>query len=252
MVRVGRLEFYNLKAVEDVERGNCVLGVRKGDKIDPEPLEGAEVLLVEAPKLISGLKAYGDSLAAIADSEDRDDLVTSAGEAKLALSGLAARVDTLRGSEDQALETDVGLVGDLVGTALIAGLNYRRYKTLQKVTATANATVQQAAMVLSQVSMPMVTIELQDAGEEYLDKVAQTNDRQGPAWRAAYAQARHARDTYLEMFAVSPTPVFESMARAHNELVQALRDPKRHQDALQKSLKDFVSKANAAYETFTQ
>jgi hypothetical protein len=250
----GRLEFYDLEAVAEVERQRCTLGIRTSDnRIDPQPLEQAEVLLVETPKLVATLRAYGDSLAAIADAADRDALQSSLGEAKLAINGLAARVDELTGSEDQALAVRVGLVSDLVGPALVASLDYRRYKALQRVTSAANPAIQQAAMLLSQVSMPMVALELQHAGRDFLKTVADTNDRpRNQAWHDAYAKARKARETYLDLFSTSPTPVFKAMADAHADLTEALQDPKRHYDALQESLREFVAKADAAYETFTQ
>lgn len=252
-VREGRLEFYDLAVVGMEERQRCEIGIRTGtDQIHSRPLKEAEVLLVEAPRLLSVLRAYGDSLAAIADSEDRDALESSVAEAKQSLNGLAARVDKLTGDEDQTLTASVGILGDLVGTALVRGLDYRRYKSLQNVTFAADPAVQRATMLLSQVAMPMTTIELQDAGALYLEKVADTNGTKNQAWRDAYAKAREAQGTYLGIFNIGPSAVLKSMGNAHRELTEALQDPKRQRDALQKSLQEFVSKANAAYETFTQ
>ena len=253
-VREGRLAYYDFETLGKEESQRCELGVKTVDKkVDPRPLKEAEVLLVETPRLLQVLRAYGYSLAAIAGAEDRDALQSSVDEAKQAINGLAARVDKITGDDKQTLTVSVGLVGDLVGTALIAGLDYRRYKALQNVTAAADPSIQRAAMLLSQVSMPMVTIELQNAGAVYLDKVSVTNDRpKNQDWRAAYANARKARGAYLDLFNIGPSAVFQSMGDAHKELTKALQDSKRQRDALQESLQDFISKANSAYETFTQ
>ena len=219
--------------------------------IDPAPFDDAEVLLTNSPKLIPALKGYAAELVAIADAADRDALQESVGKAKDQVVKLGTRIDALDGKTSPFVST-IGPVADLVGAALIATLEQRRYKALVEVTKGADPVVTKAAMILSNVSMPMTAIELQEAGRAYLRSMPDPgNPPQGTvAWTQAYVNARKARENYLALYSTSPTSVFKAMAEAHHQLTLALADPKRQYEAVASAIEDFADKSRAAVDAF--
>jgi hypothetical protein len=251
-VRGGEYAFYDLVGLGEKEALTCRLGVMKPNGgIDPAPFDDAEVLLTNSPKLIPALRGYAAELVAIADAADRDALQASVGKAKDQLVKLGTRVDGLDGKASPFVST-IGPVADLVGAALIATLEQRRYKALVEVTKGADPVVTRAAMILSNVSMPMTAIELQEAGRAYLGSIPDPgNPPQGAAaWTQAYVNARKARDNYLTIYSTSPTTVFKAMAEAHHQLTLALADPKRQYEAVASAVEDFADKASAAVDAF--
>lgn len=251
-VRGGEYAFYDLAGLGEKEAMTCRLGVVRADgSIDPAPFDDAEVLLTNAPKLIPALRGYAGDLVAIADAADRDALQESVGKAKEQVVKLGTRIDGLDGKTSPYLST-IGPVADLVGAVLIATLEQRRYKALVEVTKGADPVVTKAAMILSNVSMPMTAIELQEAGRAYIGSMP---DRGKPpqgtaAWTQAYVNARKARENYLSIYATSPTSVFKAMAEAHHQLTLALEDPKRQYEAVTSAVEDFADKARAAADAF--
>jgi hypothetical protein len=249
-IRGGEYVFYDLAGLGEREAATCRLGVRNKDgSIDSAPFDDAEVLLTNSPKLLPALKAYATALAGIADAADRDALQESVGKAKEQVTRLGTRIDDLDGKTSPFVST-IAPVADLVGTVLIAVLEQRRYQALVGVTKGADPVVTKAAMILSNISMPMTAIELQEAGRAYLGSLPDPG--QPPldedAWALAYAKARSARENYLAIFATSPTSAFKAMAAAHHELTVALADPKRQYESLKTSIEDFTDKAKAAYD----
>ena len=247
-VRGGNFAFYDLAGLGEKEAMTCRLGVMTPDgSIDPAPFDDAEVLLTNAPKLIPALKGYAAGLVAIADAADRDALQESVGRAKEQLVKLGTRVDGLDGKTSPYIST-IGPVADLVGAVLVATLEQRRYKALVEVTRGADPVVTKAAMILSNISMPMTAIELQEAGRTYLGSMPSPgNPPQGTAaWTQAYVNARKARENYLAIYATSPTSAFKAMADAHHQLTLALADPKRQYEAVASAIEDFADKARAA------
>jgi hypothetical protein len=128
----------------------------------------------------------------------------------------------------------------------------RRYQALAEVTKGADPVVTKAAMILSNVSMPMTAIELSQAGRDYLRSIPDPgNPPQGTAaWTQAYVNARKARENYLAIYSTSPTSVFKAMAEAHHQLTLAVADPKRQYEALASAIEDFADKAKAANDAF--
>jgi hypothetical protein len=251
-VRGGEYAFYDLAGLGEKEAVTCRLGVLNPDgSVDPAPFDDAEVLLTNSPRLIPALKGYATELVAIADAADRDALQESVGRAKEQVVKLGTRIDNLDGKTSPYIST-IGPVVDLVGAALIATLEQRRYKALVEVTKGADPVVTKAAMILSNVSMPMTAIELQEAGRAYLRSMPDRgNPPQGTAaWTQAYVNARRAREDYLAIYATSPTSVFEAMAEAHHQLTLALADPKRQYEAVASAIEDFAGKAKAAVDAF--
>jgi hypothetical protein len=251
-VRSGAYAFYDLAGLGEKEAVTCRLGVvNPNGSIDPAPFDDAEVLLTNSPKLIPALKGYAAELVAIADAADRDALQESVGKAKDQLVKLGTRIDGLDGKTSPFVST-IGPVADLVGAALIATLEQRRYKALVEVTKGADPVVTKAAMILSNVSMTMSAIELQEAGRDYLLSMPDPgNPPQGKAaWTQAYVNARKARENYLSIYSTSPTSVFKAMAEAHHQLTLALADPKRQYEAVASAIEDFADKAGAAVDAF--
>ena len=251
-VRSGEYAFYDLAGLGEKEAMTCRLGVMKADgTIDPAPFDDAEVLLTNSPKLLPALKAYAAALVAIADAADRDALQESVGKAKEQVTRLGTRIDGLDGKTSPYVST-IGPVADLVGTVLIATLEQRRYQALAEVTKGADPVVTKAAMILSNVSMPMTAIELQQAGRDYLRSIPDRGNppRGDAAWTQAYVNARKARENYLALYATSPTSVFKAMAEAHHQLTLAVADPKRQYEALASAIEDFADKAKAANDAF--
>lgn len=250
-VRGGKYKFYDLTRVGEKEGEICRLGVLKPDgSFDSAPLDDAEVLLTMSPKLLPALKGYATALVEIADAADRAALEESVAKAKVRVTKLGQRIDGLDGKTSPFVST-VGPVSDLVGAALIAGLEQRRFKALAAITKDADPVVTQAAMILSNVAMPMTAIELKEAGIVYLKELPDPGQPpRDEAWVPAYARARSARDRYLAIFETSPTPVFKAMADAHHELTLAFSDPKQQYESLKAAIEDFSVKAKAAYDAF--
>lgn len=97
-VREGKYEFYDLAGVGAKEGEMCRLGVLKPNgTFDPAPLDDAEVLLTNSPKLLPALRDYANALVAIADAADRAALEESVGKAKVQISKLGERIDRLDG-----------------------------------------------------------------------------------------------------------------------------------------------------------
>ena len=253
-VRGGEYVFYDLASVAEQEALTCKIGVKRPDgSIDTATIDDSEVLLTNAPKLLPALKGYAAALVGIADAADRTALLESVGKAKEQVIKLGTRIDGLDGKSSPYVST-IGPVSDLVGAALVAILDQRRYRALVAVTSGADPVVTKTAMILSNVAMPMTAIELEDAGVAYLEsfpdpgKPAQSED----AWALAYAKARTARDRYLSVFATSPATVFKAMADAHHELTIALSDPSRQYEAVAAAIEDFADKAKAARDAFAK
>lgn len=250
-VRGGEPRFYDFDGIARAEAAACRIGIRTGDGIDAAPLEDAEVLLTHAPRLIAGLKAYAAALGAIADAGDRAALQAAVGKAKDQISRLGTRVDNLDGRSSPYVST-IGPVASLVGAAFLATLEQRRYRALAAVTAGGDPVVTRAAMLLSNVAVPMMAIELQQAGRDYLRAFPDPGKppATAEAWAAAYARTRGAREQYLSLFAASPTAAFRGMAEAHHALTLALAEPQRQYEALKTSIEDFAEKARAAHDAF--
>ncbi|HTS23667.1 MAG TPA: hypothetical protein VMN79_17885 [Casimicrobiaceae bacterium] len=248
-VRGGDYVFYDLAALGEKEALTCSIGIRRRDGIDTAAIDDAEVLLTNAPKLLPALKGYAAALAGIADAADRTALLESVGKAKDQITRLGTRIDGLDGKTSPYVST-IGPVADLVGTALVAILEQRRYRALVEVTAGADPVVTRAAIILSNVAMPMTALELQDAGLAYLGSFPDPGKpaRDEDAWAAAYGKTRAARERYLSLFATSPTPVFKALADAHHELTLALGDPRRQYESVAAAVSDFADKARAAHD----
>jgi hypothetical protein len=250
-VRGGEYVFYDLAGVGEKEAVICKIGIKTPDGIDTAAIDDTEVLLANAPKLLPALKGYAAALVGIADAQDRAALQESIGKAKDQVTKLATRIDSLDGKSSPFVST-IGPVADLVGTALVAFLDQRRYRALANVTANADPIVTEAAMILSNVAMPMTAIALQDAGTVYLESFPDPGRpaKDADAWAAAYGKTRAARERYLSIFATSPTSVFKAMADAHHALTLALADPSRQYEAVVATISDFADKAKAAQEAF--
>jgi len=250
-VAAGEPSFYDLASVGAAEAERCRIGVLEDGKIDPQPLEDAETLLVNAPKLLPALQNYANGLAAIADAKDRDDLTTSVGKAKDALVHLAEHVDGMD-KKPSPYTAVIGPVSDLFGAALIAGLEQRRFTALNRLTKKADPVVNEAAMVLSNVSMPMVLVQLQDAGTDFTFTLPAKGSKlhNTDQWRREYDAVRQAREKYLAVFETNPTLVFQAMAKAHQELTAALDNPQRQYDSMKDAIETFAEKAKAANAAF--
>ncbi len=249
-VRTGEYSFYDLDAVAGKEAVACKLGIKKeGGGINTAAIDNAEVWVTNAPKLLPALQGYATALAGIADSSDREALRESIGKAKDEVVKLGTTIDGLEGKTSPYVAA-IGPVSDLVGTALVLILDQRRYQALKDVTAGADPVVARAAMILSNVAMPMTAIELQDAGDAYFQSVLDAGKpaADADAWIKAYEKAREARADYLAVFATSPTSVFKAMAEAHHQLTLALVDPNRQYESVKAAVEDFADKAKSAYD----
>ena len=250
-IRGGEYVFYDLGAVGEREAVICKIGIRTRNGIDTAAIDDTEVLLTNAPKLLPALKGYAAALAGIADAQDRAALQESIGKAKDQVTKLATRIDNLDGKSSPFVST-IGPVADLVGTALVAILDQRRYRALAEVTANADPIVTKAAMLLSNVAMPMTALALQDAGTAYLESFPDPRKpaKDADAWAVAYGKTRAARERYVSIFATSPTSVFKAMADAHHALTLALADPSRQYESVVAAISDFADKAKAAQDAF--
>lgn len=249
-VRSGEYAFYDLAELATKEANACKLAIEQPNgSLDPQPLDSAEVLLVDTPRLLLALKGYASGLVGIADATDRTELTTSVGKAKDQLEKLGKQVDALDGKTSPSVST-IGPIADIVGSAFIYALEVRRYKAMKSVTAGADPVVAKAAVMLSNVAVPMTAIELQDLGVAYLEALPdpKASVENEDAWLSAYAAARAARQRYLAAFQTSPTAVFKAMAIAHHELTLALADPERQYESVSAAVADFAEKAGAAYD----
>ncbi len=250
-IRGGDYVFYDLAGVGDKEAVICKIGIKTRDGIDTAAIDDTEVLLTNAPKLLPALKGYAAALVGIADAQDRAALQESVGKAKDQATKLGTTIDSLDGKSSPFVST-IGPVADLVGTALVTILDQRRYRALAEVTANADPIVTKAAMILSNVAMPMTALALQDAGTAYLESFPDPRKpaKDADAWAVSYGKTRAARERYLSIFATSPTSVFKAMADAHHALTLALADPSRQYESVVAAISDFADKAKAAQDAF--
>ncbi len=244
----GRMQFYNMAEIRAAEAEACRLGIAgENEIVRPQRLEIGEYL-VNLSKLGVAMKGYARSLGDLADAKDVNELKSTVSDAKTALENLAGRIKDLT-NEEVPGSAAIGPVSDLLGTALVRVLEFRRYVALRSVVGRADPIVDAAAKVLSRSSMPLMIHKLRDGGDEFSRKVEVFNDEPvGEAWKRALADARQAQAKYLALYDGHPASTFKAMADAHSALRKALDDPERQFDAMKAAISDFAAKADAAFD----
>ncbi|MCI0431476.1 MAG: hypothetical protein L0210_13180, partial [Rhodospirillales bacterium] len=166
----GRMHFYEMAEIRAAEAEACRLGIAgEDDVVRPERLEIGEYL-VNLSKLGAAMKGYARSLGDLADAKDANELKSTVGDAKTALESLADRIKDLT-NEEVPGRAAIGPVSDLLGTALLRTLEFRRYVALRSVVGRADPIVDAAAKVLGRSSMPLMIPKLRDGGDEFSRKV---------------------------------------------------------------------------------
>lgn len=250
---LGTPAIYSFESIRKREAALCKIGLMEKDRtLDTSKLEAATTLLVESPKLPPALQGYAAALVGIADAADRTALAESVGKAKLQIQALGNRIDELDGGKSPYTQV-LGPISGLVGSTLTAVLERRRLKALRSVTAAADPLVTQAAIVLSNVSVPMTTLALQDAGMTVDNAIPGPEEKfTAEQWAQTYIAAAEARDRYLSIYTNNPANAYRAMAKAHSVLTRALADTSKQYEAVMAATMDFVEKAKAVQDELTK
>ncbi len=250
-VHTKRFIFYDIEKVYRTEADACRLGVRRGNSVSPDALARTGVLQNTAI-LSRQLKSYVDALSKLTEVSDFDALNSAVGDAKLALDGLAVRVEEMSGKQ-LAMQQAMDPITDLLGSSLKLLLENRRYNALKKITQQADPVIAQSAGILSRNSMVLMIPRLRELGDQYLASTEVFNEElKNSEWLIALAHARLHQASYLTLYRGHPASAFQSMADAHHALVEALDDPESQFMSMKASIKEFSATAKAARESLVK
>jgi hypothetical protein len=232
------------------ELRRCRLGVVTADatgqsSVDPSRVT-VELPLSAVAELGTGLVGYADSLTEIVASADTEALQSSVGAAKTAILNLNDTIDGATGQ--QVVERDTfSPVADLVGSALIAGFEQRRFNALKRVVKEADPVITDSAQYLSRVSMVLLIPRLVDKITIYensiVDGVNKATDAE--TYKTALAKARLDGKAYTDALDADPASAFKRMGEAHTALKQALEDPEGEFEHMKQQIELFLTQAEA-------
>ena len=98
----------------------CKLGIKKKmARVDPGPIDNAEIWVTSAPRLLPALKGYTTALVGIADAADREALLQSVGKAKDQIGQARHDPSTDWTGRLHRMWRQSGPSADVVGTALV-------------------------------------------------------------------------------------------------------------------------------------
>jgi hypothetical protein len=227
----------------------CRLGIESGSGFRPAAPEPALAYPVLG-ELNRQLQAYASGLGEITAADDSEALTSALGDARDALVRIDQRIGEATARPVTA-NLAVGPVADLVGSALSATLEARRYQALKAIVNKADPTVREAGMLLSRAAMPLLVRARLRPAQEALQNAAERARQSGAGdvdYPARVAAAAQALANYRALLAADPSGVFAAMADAHAKLVAAINDPRTQFEAMKSAVNDFAAKAKAAYE----
>jgi hypothetical protein len=240
--------YYDYQVTE--QRRACQLGVVTADatgqsSFDPSRVT-VEVPLAVIAQLGTALVDYANGLTEITASEDTAALQSSVGVAKTAILNLNDTIDGATGK--QVVERDTfSPVADLVGSALVAGLEQRRFNAMKRVVKEADPVITDTAQYLSRVSMVLLLPRLRELRNNFDDSVDAVNDpsNTGASYVAALAKARADGKAYTDALDANSSSAFKAMGEAHTALKEALEDPERQFEHMKQQIELFVMQAEA-------
>ncbi|MEW7988608.1 MAG: hypothetical protein AB2799_22680 [Candidatus Thiodiazotropha sp.] len=220
-------------------------------------------------KVSAGLLAYASALGEITDAKDVEELKSAVDSAKTALENLAKSVEE-RTSESIDKKTLLGPLSNLTKSFLSGILERMRYSALKETTASAQFIIEQSGAILSRSAVPIMYTRIRDTGQAYTDAIVDFNYTEPKflevkidprckdtklescanlkvyePWHKAKQKVEEKKDAYFALLNSHPADLLPKMTKAHNELIKALKEPKRRIDSFRRSLSDFSTQVKA-------
>ncbi|UYN93888.1 MAG: hypothetical protein KIT25_17790 [Enhydrobacter sp.] len=216
---------------------------------DPDPIDP------KVKELVTVLNAYTGALAAVTKASDRAEFDKEVGNLAKAVQGLMAATG-VGVTAAPVIAAGVNLFGWLVGTAL----DIQRYETLRNAVNAVDAPAKNDVKPMKTIANTLqgeLVVLMEVRQGKLLDEAALVRRRIGPGnsdetYRTRLADLEALLAAVEDLRKADPAAAAQGLAKAHEELVAAVNNPKIDFEQLIKSLGELKDKVEAVQKALSE